>query len=131
MERLVYRSRAVWPAPGVALDGILTASVANNALRRITGALGFSGLTYVQLLEGPAESIEALLRQLHADPRHADLTVLVRAETDGRLVPGWTMARIDLAEASPKVGRLLETGDGLALAVLLANLAHQGETGVI
>ena len=131
MERLVYRSRAVWPAPAVALDGILKASVVHNAQGRITGALGFTGGTYVQLLEGPTESLEALLRRLYADPRHADVTVLVRAETDGRLVPGWSMARIDLAEAAPRATRLLEAGDGLALALLLANLVHHGHTGVV
>lgn len=131
MERLVYRSRAVWPAPAVALDGVLKVSVASNAQARITGALGFVGGTYVQLLEGPTESLEALMRRLYADPRHAEVTVLVRAETDGRLVPGWSMARTDLARAAPRATGLLETGDGLALALLLANLVHHGHTGVV
>jgi hypothetical protein len=131
MERLVYRSRAVWPLPAVALDGILQASLARNARDRVTGALGFVGGTYVQLLEGPADSLEALMRRLYADPRHAEVTVLVRAATDGRLVPGWSLARSDLAAAAPRATRLIETGDGLALALLLANLVHHGHTGVV
>ncbi|NJC42698.1 hypothetical protein GGQ87_002993 [Brevundimonas alba] len=130
MERLVYRSRALWPDPETAMDDILRDSLWNNARGRITGALGFSGRTYVQLLEGPTASLDDLLAKLAADPRHTDLTILVRAPVSGRLVPGWTMARADLAAASPRVTDLLTSGDGLALAALLANLVHQGETGV-
>jgi len=131
MERLVYRSRAVWPAPDVALDGILTASLVNNARLGITGALGFSGGRYVQLLEGPASSLDILMGHLDADPRHADLTVLVRGPTEHRLTPDWSMARADLTRVAPRVDALLEAGDGLALTALLAALVHRGVTGVV
>ena len=131
MERLVYRSTARWPAPEAALEVILPGAIVANARRAITGALGFSGRTYVQLLEGPAPSLDALLAQLHADPRHTGLEVLVRAPAGGRLLPGWSMARADLARSAPRVTDLLAAGDGLGLAVLLANLAHQGETSMV
>lgn len=130
MERLVYRSRATWPAPDVALDAILPVAVAANARDGITGALGFSDRTYVQLLEGPTASLDALLDHLRADPRHTDLEILVRAPSGGRLLPDWSMARADLARSS-RVAALIGSGDGLALAALLANLAHQGRTDVI
>lgn len=130
LERLVYRSRAVTPPPMAALDGILAASLRNNARQRITGALGFTGRTYIQLLEGRPEAIDALLEQLRRDPRHADLRVLARGPAAGRLVPGWSMARIDLALLKVEVTALLETADGDGLAALLADLVARGETGV-
>jgi len=130
MERLIYRSRAVWPAPEAALDAILATAMSTNAGLSVTGVLGFTGWTYVQLLEGPSGALDLLLERLRADPRHTDLTVLARAPAASRLVPGWTMARVDLAEPAPRVEALLQANDGLALAVLMANLAHQGATGV-
>ena len=70
IERLVYRSRVVQPAPMTALEDILPVAHAWNARWRITGALGFTGRTYVQFLEGPAESLDILLERLRSDPRH-------------------------------------------------------------
>lgn len=126
MDRLIYRSRARWPAPEVALDGILDASLVNNPRLGITGALGFSGGTYVQLLEGPGASLDALLRQLAADPRHGGIDILVRARVAGRLVPDWTMARVDLADIAPLAEERIEARDGPGLTALLANLSHRG-----
>ena len=131
VERLIYLSRALSPEPAAALDDILQSSIWNNARLRITGALGFSGQTYVQFLEGPAESLDELLVRLKADPRHRDLTVLVRCSAENRMLPGWTMARVDLAEHAPKVNHLLASGDGLALIGLMVNLVRKGVTGVI
>lgn len=47
------------------------------------------------------------------------------------MLPGWSMARVDLIEHAPKVTRLLESGDGLALINLLGNLARAGVTTVV
>jgi hypothetical protein len=131
LERLVYRSRAVTPAPTAALDGILAVSLRNNGRHRITGALGFTGRTYIQLLEGRSKAIDALMEQLRRDPRHTDLKVLRRGPAAGRLAPGWSMARIDLALLTVEVTALLESADGDGLAALLADLVARGETVVV
>lgn len=131
IERLIYRSRALWPAPEAALDSILAVSVANNARFGITGALGFSGDSFVQLLEGTPAALDGLLDKLLADPRHTDLIILLRSPANRRLAPGWSMARADLAEASPRAGDLLARGDGLGLMNLMATLAHRGFTDIV
>lgn len=128
IERLVYRSRVVQPVPMIALDEILQAAHARNARLGVTGALGFTGRTYIQFLEGPAESLDSLMEQLRGDPRHTDLRVLARGPAAGRLVPDWSMARIDLTLLEAEVTTLLETGDGEGLAALLAGLVRRGET---
>jgi hypothetical protein len=124
LERLIYRSRALAPEPSAALGDILAASIWNNARHGITGALGFSGGAYVQLLEGRAEALDGLLAKLAADPRHTDMAVLFREPVGTRLLSGWSMARVDLAEVAPQAGAALATGDGLALTGLLVNLVH-------
>jgi Sensors of blue-light using FAD len=126
IDRLVYRSRAAAIAPEIALDRIFRVSVPKNASLEITGALGFSGQNYIQLLEGPPAAIDALLRSLTADARHTQLRILLRASSERRLVPAWSMARTNLSGLAPEVNRLLEIDDGLGLIALMATLAHDG-----
>lgn len=126
IDRLVYRSQAEGVPPEIALEKIYKVSSPKNARLQITGALGFSGWTYIQLLEGPRSSLDDLLGTLQADPRHAHLQVLLRGSSQRRLLPDWSMARVDLSRATPKVEVVLKTNDGLGLAVLMATLAHQG-----
>lgn len=131
MERLIYASRAVWPAPSQAMEDILRVSVPANAGAEITGALGHSDQTYVQLLEGPAEALDALMEKLMADPRHEDLRVLSREAVARRMLPTWTMARADLVQHKADVARLLEAGDAVALMALLASLVHLRQTSTV
>lgn len=126
IERLVYRSHAVGILPQVALEKIFESSAPNNRRLEITGALGFSKLTYVQLLEGPPPAIETLLEALRSDPRHTELQILLQARSHRRLLPGWAMARVDLAKMAPEVQAALSADDGLGLMALMATLAHEG-----
>lgn len=126
IDRLVYRSQAVGILPEVALERIFRVSVAKNADLHITGALGFSGQNYIQLLEGPPSAIDDLIKTLEADTRHTQLRILLRASSEGRLVSGWAMARANLAGVAPDVEKLLETDDGLGLIALMATLVHEG-----
>jgi hypothetical protein len=126
IDRLVYRSHAVAILPEVALDRIFRSSVPNNARMNITGALGFCEQTYIQLLEGSPCAIDELVKTLEADARHTQLTILLRGSSERRLLPGWSMARVDLAKAAPETATLLEADDGLGLIALMAALAHEG-----
>lgn len=126
IDRLVYRSRAVGTLPEVALDRIFRSSVPRNARLNITGALGFSQLNYVQLLEGPPPALDQLVRTLEGDPRHTELTILLRGGSERRLLPNWSMARVDLTKLTPEVDTLLKKDDGLGLIALMATLAHEG-----
>ena len=126
IDRLVYRSRAVGVLPEVALERIFPVSVAKNADLNITGTLGFSEQNYIQLLEGPPSAIDDLVRTLEADTRHTQLRILLRASSERRLVPGWSMARANLAGLAPDVDTLLKNDDGLGLIALMATLVHEG-----
>jgi len=128
ITRLVYRSKAEGVSPEIALQNIFRASVPKNARLNVTGALGFTGHSYIQLLEGPRSAVDDLLRTLRADPRHSQLQVLLQVPTQSRLLPHWSMAHIDLARAAPEVEALLQIDDGLGLTALMSTLAHEGVT---
>ncbi|KJV38814.1 BLUF domain-containing protein [Brevundimonas sp. KM4] len=128
IDRLVYRSQVENVPPEVTLERIFRISVPKNARLQITGALGFSGRNYIQLLEGPRPALDDLLQSLRAEPRHSNLRVLLRGSSQRQLLPNWSMARVDLARAAPRLDALLEAGGGLGLVTLMATLAHEGVT---
>lgn len=93
--RVVYFSRnairlpqdqALWE-----IDTILETSQANNARCGVTGALLFNNGSFVQVLEGPATSVEEVFERIQLDERHFDVTVIETGWVDDRLFPQWSM----------------------------------------
>lgn len=76
MRSLLNRSRAAETVELADVDAIVTASDANNPARAITGFLLHFDDRFLQFVEGPGASIEALMDTLASDPRHCDIEVL-------------------------------------------------------
>lgn len=93
-RRVVYRSRARDGAGNRDLAGILTQSRSNNGIDGLSGLLWTDGTHYVQLLEGPPESVATTLRRILADPRHEQFRFLSDAIVDVRAFGDWTMANL-------------------------------------
>lgn len=79
-----------------ALETLVADARVRNAQDGITGALLFGGGHFVQVLEGPAPAVEALLRRIEADPRHEGFEVLLRRPTPARQFADWHMALVGL-----------------------------------
>ncbi len=73
------------------LAGILSAARRNNPRLGITGALICRHDIYLQLIEGPAEAIDALYARIVEDDRHFDVRLLLSEEASGRMFPNWAM----------------------------------------
>ena len=77
LSRLVYVSTR---APGLSddqiVDDIVLPSIAYNRSVDITGCLWFSEESFLQVLEGGADEIEALYGRIKADARHYNVTTL-------------------------------------------------------
>ena len=98
MRTVIYTSSA---APGVgeaALRDILAASRRNNAAWHLSGVLMFAEGTFLQVVEGPAWPMDKAMARIQADPRHANMQVLLDLETDRRAFPAWAMASRELDE---------------------------------
>lgn len=78
--RLVYRSRSAIGGDAEEVhrqvDRILTVSRSRNGQAGVTGALMFTGLFFVQALEGPATAVEAAFDRICCDLRHTDIEVV-------------------------------------------------------
>lgn len=73
------------------LAGILSAARRNNPRLGITGALICRHDIYLQLIEGPADAIDALYARICADDRHFDVRLLLDEPAVDRLFPNWAM----------------------------------------
>lgn len=73
------------------LAGILLDARRCNARDGITGALIVRGDLFLQLLEGPRETVEATYQRIRRDDRHTDIRSVRRIRTAERLFPEWAM----------------------------------------
>ena len=87
----IYVSTARVAADLATLEDILSVSVRNNAPVGITGMLLYAGGTYMQVLEGEEEAVNATHRRIERDPRHFGIIVLEHAEIATRSFSQWTM----------------------------------------
>lgn len=89
-KRIIYRSQP-FGFDKAMLAGILSTARRNNPRDGITGALICRNDVYLQLIEGPAEAIDALFARIEVDDRHFDIRLLLSEEMGDRLFPNWAM----------------------------------------
>jgi len=77
------------------LDDIQVVSIARNTQLDMTGLLITTSDHFMQLLEGPASGVNAVMASILVDPRHHGVRIIRRSELDERCYPQWRMARFD------------------------------------
>ena len=127
LQRLIYRSAATGTTTSLLnVATILAESQRNNDRDGLTGALAAHGDRYIQVIEGPSQTLDGLLRRLERDKRHRAIEVIDRRDIDRRRFDGWAMAhaRFGPGDAStlermvnPPYGSVRELVELLATAV--------------
>jgi hypothetical protein len=74
-----------------ALRSILSVSRRNNQAAGVTGFLIFDRDSFLQVLEGPREVLEATMARIARDERHRDVSVLDVRPIGQRSFHAWTM----------------------------------------
>jgi len=92
--QIIYSSESATPMQMDDLEDILERARINNAARQITGALVYVDGTFLQVLEGDAESVKPLMAHIAADVRHETVTVLQEAEIAAPVFRDWRMAYV-------------------------------------
>jgi hypothetical protein len=131
LERLVYESTATGTTESIGnLAVILGESQRNNDRDGLTGALAAHRNRYIQVIEGPAQTLDALLRRLENDPRHRDIILLGRAPIPARIFGRWSMANACITPAyGAALDGLIDGGDltpGRVIRVMLDALDTAG-----
>jgi hypothetical protein len=92
LERLVYRSQATHKLGSLHLFNLLVQCRKRNLSLGITGHLLYTEEIFVQCIEGPSGSIDALWKSLQRDERHHDVELLGRGPITDRQFSDWAMA---------------------------------------
>ena len=96
---IVYMSRAVVPFDDGDLATLLDGSRLRNEALGVSGLLVVKGGRFMQLLEGPAWSVDDRFAAISRDPRHGEVKSLIREDIERRRFDGWSMAYRSLDDA--------------------------------
>jgi hypothetical protein len=102
LSRLIYASRRPVEPPRSLQDEvreILIASIKNNRTVSVTGLLISHEQWFLQVLEGPEESVTQTYDRIAADPRHYDTLVISRQAVKTRAFFRWTMCAQMMSDA--------------------------------
>jgi hypothetical protein len=97
MKYIVYVSQAAKPFTEDQLADLLSHSRNRNTKDGITGLLiyrfndDFSRGNFVQVLEGPEESLENVWSRISKDKRHHTVVVVEEGSIDSRMFGSWSM----------------------------------------
>lgn len=133
LERMVYGSTATGTTESIGnLAVILAESQRNNDRDGLTGALAAHRDRYIQIIEGPAQALDSLMKRLEGDSRHRDIALIDRGPISARQFGQWSMASARITPAHAEaldalmarealtaeavVGVLLETLDAASAA---------------
>lgn len=92
MLSLIYASSAVRLFTRAELVELLDNSHKTNSKHGITGMLLYRGGNFLQVIEGEDEAVSQLYENIHADPRHKNVTLLSKDPIKTRQFAEWSMA---------------------------------------
>lgn len=96
INQLVYISQAVRKMSPVNLSEIQETAKTNNGSLDVTGSLFYNGGWFLQVLEGPASTLEKLYKKIELDPRHKNSRILYNERANFRTFPRWNMNMTNL-----------------------------------
>ncbi len=96
---IVYMSVMTHAFSGPELTEMLRGARLRNEALGVSGLLVVKGGRFMQLLEGPAWSVDDRFGAIERDPRHHTVRSLIREDIDQRRFDGWSMAYRGLDDA--------------------------------
>ena len=123
MRQLLYVSTPTSELATSALDNILTASRANNALLGITGLLLHIDGGFLQMLEGEEATVNATFARIEDDYRHVIASILMRETITERFFENWSMETANPTKASKILRDFFQMDQDLDLTKLDADKA--------
>lgn len=122
LVRVIYTSMAAPTVTDQTVQEILSKSRMNNAKRQITGALIYVDRRFIQILEGPRQTVEDLIVTIGQDPRHSAVEVLNKDAITERGFSDWSMGYVSAA------GQELPTITGLSsMGAIIAKIRREDQ----
>jgi hypothetical protein len=105
--RLIYKSESTVPMNWQTVGKILAISTRNNDRDGLTGTLMVGRKSFLQVLEGSFEAVNATFARIVSDPRHCRVQLVSFEVIEERLFDEWQMRGVGLFEFDPPVSRSL------------------------
>lgn len=95
--RLIYRSKTSWDIlTNDLLRKLAADSASRNEEKEITGILLLSDESFLQVLEGAEDAVNALYCKIVQDELHSDVTLISYEQIANKSFDGWSMRVLDL-----------------------------------
>ena len=132
LYNLVYCSRATPDVDEAAVQSIIATARRYNPEHGVTGMLVFGSGIFFQWLEGPRDSVLALLALLKKDPRHHTVVLLTSGEeVRERLFPDWDMELVTADAVRDVLVDALDSAQDPQNAESLRELLQQLDAGLL
>jgi hypothetical protein len=112
LHQLVYISQSTRKMSSEDLGAIHKTAKTNNEPIDVTGSLFYNGGWFLQVLEGPAPTLDALYKKIAKDPRHKNSRLLYNEPAKFRTFTRWSMNMTNLEDRqADKYDELVEVID--------------------
>jgi hypothetical protein len=112
INQLVYVSQATRKMSNEDLNEIQKTAKYNNQNIDVTGSLFYNGGWFLQVLEGPLATLNALYRKIEKDARHKNSRILYNEPAKFRTFTRWSMNMTNLDDRQvDKYDQLVEVID--------------------
>lgn len=112
INQLVYVSQATRKMSSEDLNQIHKTARENNQNVDVTGSLFYNGGWFLQVLEGPLETLNTLYKKIDKDPRHKNSRILYNEPAKFRTFTRWSMNMTNLDDRqADKYDQLIEVID--------------------
>jgi len=112
---LIYSSTSKADISESFIDDLLITSRNLNRRNNITGVLILRQNFFLQLLEGPEESVRECYERIKKDTRHYNVTIRGEAFTEYRNVPNWSMGLINVGTNANSTENILDLLKSLSI----------------
>jgi hypothetical protein len=112
INQLVYISQSTRKMSAEGLGEIHKVAKNNNQDLDVTGSLFYNGGWFLQVLEGPLATLNALYKKIEQDPRHKNSRILYNEPATFRTFTRWSMNMTNLDDRqADKYEQLIEVID--------------------
>ena len=96
LNQLIYISQATRKMSSEDLIEIQKIAKANNETMDVTGSLFYNGGWFLQVLEGPSDTLKVLYKKIEKDPRHKNSRIIHEEPAKFRTFTRWSMNMTNL-----------------------------------
>lgn len=92
MKSILFVSTATEHFDGPQFRSLMTTAAMNNAVKDVTGVLGYNGMNFIQLAEGPDDAIDDCMDRILRDKRHFGVIPIKERRIQKRECHEWGVA---------------------------------------